>query len=128
MPASSKTRDISNRWTPTGRSSARRAVTPSLEDEQIMSGPSFKQSEALLARALRTIPLGTQTFSKSKTQYPHGVSPYYISRGNGARVWDVDGNEYSDFINSLAAVTLGYCDPDVDRAVAEMMRNGVVFS
>jgi glutamate-1-semialdehyde 2,1-aminomutase len=93
-----------------------------------MSGPSFKQSEALLARALRTIPLGTQTFSKSKTQYPHGVSPYYISRGKGARVWDVDGNEYADFINSLAAVTLGYCDPDVDRAVADMMRNGVVFS
>jgi glutamate-1-semialdehyde 2,1-aminomutase len=93
-----------------------------------MSGPSFKKSEALLARALRTIPLGTQTFSKSKTQYPHGVSPYYISRGKGARVWDVDGNEYSDFINSLAAVTLGYCDPDVDRAVADMMHNGVVFS
>lgn len=93
-----------------------------------MSSPSFKQSEALLSRALRTIPLGTQTFSKSKTQYPHGVSPYFISRGEGARVWDVDGNEYSDFINSLAAVTLGYRDPDVDRAVAEMMQNGVVFS
>jgi glutamate-1-semialdehyde 2,1-aminomutase len=93
-----------------------------------MSGPTFEHSEALLARALRTIPLGTQTFSKSKTQYPHGVSPYFISRGQGARVWDVDGNEYSDFINSLAAVTLGYRDPDVDRAVAEMMHNGVVFS
>lgn len=93
-----------------------------------MSGPSFKRSEALLERALRTIPLGTQTFSKSKTQYPYGVSPYYIARGKGARVWDVDGNEYSDFINSLAAVTLGYCDPDVDRAVSDMMHNGVVFS
>ena len=93
-----------------------------------MSGPTFQKSEALLARALRTIPLGTQTFSKSKTQYPHGVSPYFILRGQGARVWDVDGNEYSDFINSLAAVTLGYRDPDVDRAVAEMMHNGVVFS
>jgi glutamate-1-semialdehyde 2,1-aminomutase len=88
----------------------------------------YTQSETLLARALRTIPLGTQTFSKSKTQYPHGVSPYFISRGKGARVWDVDGNEYSDFINSLAAVTLGYCDPDVDAAVAEMMRGGVIFS
>ena len=40
------------------------------------------------------IPLGAQTFSKSKTQYPHGVSPYFIERGLGSKVWDIDGNEY----------------------------------
>ena len=93
-----------------------------------MGRARYSRSEELLARALRTIPLGTQTFSKSKTQYPHGVSPYFIARGKGARVWDVDGNEYCDFINALAAITLGYCDPDVDGAVAEMMRDGTIFS
>ena len=67
----------------------------------------YRRSEELLARALATIPLGAQTFSKSKTQYPHGVSPYFlIQRAKGSYVWDVDGNEYVDFINSLAAVTL----------------------
>lgn len=89
---------------------------------------TYHNSEKLLERALRTIPLGSQTFSKSKTQYPLGVSPLFIQRGIGSRVWDVDGNEYVDFINSLAAITLGYQDPDVDSAVAAQLREGVVFS
>ena len=88
----------------------------------------YKKSEQLLDRALKSIPLASQTFSKSLTQYPRGVSPFFIEKGNGARVWDVDGNEYIDFVNSLAAVTLGYCDQVVDRAVQKQMKNGVIFS
>src|SRR5476649_17848 len=88
----------------------------------------YRKSQTLLARALRTIPLGSQTFSKSKTQYPYGVSPYFITRGKGSRVWDVDGNEYIDFVNSLASVTLGYNDPDVTKAVQRQLKDGVIFS
>ncbi|HEV3045187.1 MAG TPA: aminotransferase class III-fold pyridoxal phosphate-dependent enzyme, partial [Roseiarcus sp.] len=83
----------------------------------------YRKSEELLARAERSIPLGTQTFSKSKTQYPFGVSPYFIARGAGSHVWDVDGNEYVDFVNSLAAVTLGHGDPDVNAAVAAQLED-----
>lgn len=88
----------------------------------------YAKSEAALDRALKTIPLGAQTFSKSLTQYPRGVSPYFAARGKGSRIWDVDGNEYLDFINALAAVTLGYCDPDVDEAVSRQLKDGVVFT
>jgi glutamate-1-semialdehyde 2,1-aminomutase len=88
----------------------------------------YHYSEELLERALKTIPLGSQTFSKSKTQYPFGVSPFFIERGKGSRVWDVDGNEYIDFINSLAAVTLGYSDPDVTAAVRAQLEDGMIFS
>src|SRR4030065_545681 len=88
----------------------------------------YQQSEKLLERALKTIPLGAQTFSKSKTQYPFGVSPYFIAKGKGSHVWDVDGNEYIDFINSLAAITLGYNDPDVTAAVQAQLEDGVIFS
>lgn len=88
----------------------------------------YSHSEQLLERALRTIPLGSQTFSKSKTQYPMGVSPFFIQRGRGSHVWDADNNEYIDFINSLAAITLGYCDPDVDGAVRRQLEDGVIFS
>jgi glutamate-1-semialdehyde 2,1-aminomutase len=88
----------------------------------------YQKSEHLLERALKTIPLGTQTFSKSKTQYPYGVSPYFIERGQGSHVWDVDGNKYIDLINSLAAVTLGYNDPDVTAAVQAQLQQGVIFS
>jgi len=88
----------------------------------------YKKSEQLLDRALKSIPLASQTFSKSLTQYPRGVSPFFIEKGNGAKVWDVDGNEYIDFVNSLAAVTLGYCDKEIDEAVQKQMKNGVIFS
>ena len=88
----------------------------------------YQHSEEWLERALRTIPLGSQTFSKSKTQYPHGVAPFFIQRARGSRVWDVDGNEYIDFVNSLCAVTLGYSDPDVDAAVKRQMEEGIIFS
>jgi glutamate-1-semialdehyde 2,1-aminomutase len=88
----------------------------------------YQKSEKMLERAERVTPLGSQTFSKSKTQYPYGVSPFFVVRGEGARVWDVDGNVYIDFINSLAAVTLGYNDPDVTAAVSAQLQDGVIFS
>jgi len=88
----------------------------------------YQKSEAMLERALCSIPLGSQTFSKSKTQLPYGVSPYFAQKARGSRIWDVDGNEYLDFINSLCAVTLGYNDPDVNAAVKAQLEEGVIFS
>lgn len=88
----------------------------------------YRKSEDFLRRAEAVIPLGSQTFSKSKTQYPFGVSPYFVQRGKGSRVWDIDGNEYLDFINGLLSVTLGYGDPDVDSAVRRQLDDGVIFS
>ena len=88
----------------------------------------FDKSETYMARAEEVIPLGSQTFSKSRTQYPHGVSPYFINRAQGSRCWDIDGNEYIDFVSSLAAITLGYNDPDVTTAVSEQLKSGVIFS
>ncbi len=88
----------------------------------------YRKSEEMLKKALEIIPLGSQTFSKSKTQYPYGVSPYFINRGIGSHVWDVDGNEYIDFVNALAAITLGYNDPDVTNAVKAQLEDGTIFS
>lgn len=87
----------------------------------------YKKSEEYLERALKTVPLGSQTFSKSKTQLPQGVSPFFASRGQGAYIWDVDGNKYVDFGNSLCAVTLGYNDPDVNKAVTEQLQYGTIY-
>lgn len=89
---------------------------------------SYKNSEAMLERALKSIPLGTQTFSKSKTQYPLGVSPFYIQKAKGSRVWDIDGNEYIDFICGLGAISLGYNDEDVMNAVSAQLEEGTIFS
>jgi glutamate-1-semialdehyde 2,1-aminomutase/spore coat polysaccharide biosynthesis protein SpsF len=88
----------------------------------------YRKSMQLLERAEKTIPLGSQTFSKSRTQFPYGVSPYFVTRAQGSRVWDVDGNEYIDFINALCSVTLGHVDPDVTTAVRAQLEQGVIFS
>jgi len=88
----------------------------------------YSRSEEMLERALRVIPLGTQTFSKSRTQFPFGVSPYFVTRGEGCHVWDVDGNEYVDFVNAQCSITLGYSDPDVTAAVSAQLADGVIFS
>lgn len=103
--------------------------TKSLQKDASMKNSSrYSASEVLLERATRSIPLGSQTFSKSKTQFPFGVSPFFMTRARGSRVWDADGNEYIDFINSLCSVTLGYSDPDVDAAVRAQLEDGIIFS
>lgn len=88
----------------------------------------YQKSQAWLERAQQTIPLGSQTFSKSRTHYPRGVSPHYVTRGKAAHVWDIDGNEFVDFVNGLCAVTLGYDDSDVTAAVKTQLESGVIFS
>lgn len=88
----------------------------------------YARSEAYLARAECVIPLGSQTFSKSKTQYPLGVSPYFATHAQGCRLWDLDGNEYIDCVMGLAAVTLGYNDAEVTAAVRAQLEKGTIFS
>lgn len=88
----------------------------------------YFRSERLLELAERVIPLGSQTFSKSRTQYPVGVSPFFACKGSGSYLWDVDGNKFIDLVASLAAVTLGYGDPDISKAVKKQLKKGVSLS
>ena len=88
----------------------------------------YTNSEAFLKRAERTIPLGSQTFSKSRTQYPVGISPLYTAKAKGAEIWDIDGNRYIDLVSALASVTLGYGDKGIDKAVKKQLRQGVNMS
>lgn len=89
---------------------------------------TYQQSNQWLERAQKTIPLGSQTFSKSHIAYPKKVSPLFIKRGEGCLVWDADDNQYIDFVSGLLSVSLGYCDPEVDAAVIEQLQSGVTFS
>lgn len=88
----------------------------------------YTKSEELLEQAQQLIPLGSQTFSKSITQFPKGASPYFAKKAKGSRVWDVDGNEYIDFTNALAAITIGHADDRISEAVKEQMELGTIFS
>lgn len=88
----------------------------------------FDKSNQHLARAEKTIPLGSQTFSKSRTQYPVGISPLFASKVDGPHLWDVDGNKYIDLVSSLASITLGYNDPGVNKAVSKQLKKAIVMS
>ncbi len=102
--------------------------TPLVESGDGIADCGFDRSRALLARAEKVIPLGAQTFSKSRIQYPVGHAPLFITHGDGGRVWDVDGNMYVDLVAGLLPVVLGYRDEDVDRAIREQLDNGISFS
>jgi glutamate-1-semialdehyde 2,1-aminomutase/spore coat polysaccharide biosynthesis protein SpsF len=88
----------------------------------------FAETGKLLERAEKVIPLASQTFSKSRIQYPANLAPLFLTHGHGGRVWDVDGNEYVDLVCGLLPVVLGYCDPDVDAAIRAQLDNGISFS
>lgn len=88
----------------------------------------YEKSTEFLTRAEATIPLGSQTFSKSRTQYPVGISPLFAAKAKGPYLWDVDGNKYIDLVSNLAAITLGYSNRKVDSAVRKQMDLGNGFS
>ncbi|PCH97333.1 MAG: aspartate aminotransferase family protein [Gammaproteobacteria bacterium] len=88
----------------------------------------YNNSNTWLERAEQTIPLGSQTFSKSRISYPKNVSPLFIKRGKGCQVWDADDNQYTDFVSGLLSVSLGYCNKAVDDAVIKQIKSGVTFS
>jgi len=107
-------------WVSLRKERIARAAAPELR--------SYDASAEELAEAERSIPLGAQTFSKSRVQFPPGAAPLFLTHGDGGRSWDVDGNEYVDLVNALLAVSLGYRDPDVDAAIAAQLADGISFS
>lgn len=91
------------------------------------NGRRFAKSNSYFERAEQTIPLATQTFSKSHQQWVKGATPLFMERGRGCQVWDVDDNVYIDHVLGLLPVVLGYCDPDVNEAISRQMEKGICF-
>src|SRR3984957_9989385 len=100
--------------------------------EEAIAGPAparpLNQSKAWLERAKKVIPGSAQTFSKSYNQHVQGVAPIFLSKGKGSRVWDVDGNEYIDYIQGLLPNILGYANEEVNAAAAKQLSQGHSFS
>jgi len=86
------------------------------------------ESWKLYDRACEVIPMATQTHSKAPRDALREVEPCFIVRGQGCRVWDLDGNEYIDFRCALGPIALGYRFPAVDEAVHRQLDSGIVFS
>jgi glutamate-1-semialdehyde 2,1-aminomutase len=85
---------------------------------------SLNRSNQHFRRAQRSLPLGVA----SNFRYWGDERTIYIDRGKGARLWDIDGNEYIDYRLGYGPSILGYADPRVDQAAREGMEVGGVFA
>jgi glutamate-1-semialdehyde 2,1-aminomutase len=86
------------------------------------------KSESLWKAASNVIPGGTQTLGKSPIGFIDGVAPKFLSRGEGSRTWDVDGNEYIDCWLGALPITFGHRNPAIDAAIIKQLENGISFS
>jgi len=80
-----------------------------------------------------------ELFERSQQVFPGGVNspvrafggvggePFLVQRGEGSRIWDVDGNEYIDYVLSWGPLVLGHAPPIVLDALADTMQRGTSF-
>jgi glutamate-1-semialdehyde aminotransferase len=90
--------------------------------------PIITKSDELYNRALGLIPSVTQTLAKGPAQWVKGIAPKYLVKGKGSHVWDVDGNEYIDYLMGVGPLSLGYAYPKVDDAIKSQLEDGITFS
>jgi glutamate-1-semialdehyde 2,1-aminomutase len=74
-------------------------------------------------RLLKVIPGGAHTYSRGHDQYPVNA-PQILARGEGAYVFDPDGNRFLDYGMALRAVHLGYAEEEIDQAAWKQIRGG----
>ena len=94
---------------------------------QLPPARSYAQSSRLFDRACEVIPGGIYGHVAPALSVPQG-SPYYASRAEGCRYWDVDGNEFIDFLCGYGPVVLGYRHPEVEEAAERQRRDGDCFN
>ncbi|MDH3679501.1 MAG: glutamate-1-semialdehyde 2,1-aminomutase [Acidimicrobiia bacterium] len=79
----------------------------------------------LYERAKRVLPGGVN--SPVRAFLSVGGTPYFVERGEGSKVWDAEGNEYLDYVQSYGASILGHADPAVVAAVTDAAAAGTTY-
>lgn len=83
------------------------------------------KSHKLFARAQRVIPGGVN--SPVRAFKSVGLTPVFITKAKGSRLWDVDGNSYVDYVGSWGPMILGHAHPRILKAVKRAATNGTSF-
>ncbi|HSG73007.1 MAG TPA: glutamate-1-semialdehyde 2,1-aminomutase [Planctomycetaceae bacterium] len=86
---------------------------------------SRTNSQTHFERALKSIPGGVN--SPARAFGAVGGSPSIIARGEGAYLYDIDGNRLIDYVGSWGPHILGHRDPDVIAAIEEALKTGTSF-
>ncbi|MDE0719189.1 MAG: glutamate-1-semialdehyde 2,1-aminomutase [Dehalococcoidia bacterium] len=85
----------------------------------------LSKSKALFAEAQKYIPGGVNSPVRSFNAV--GGTPPFIARGKGSRVWDVDGNEYIDYLGSWGPLVLGHSHPAIVEVLIKTAESGTSF-
>src|SRR3954470_6926075 len=83
------------------------------------------RSHAIMDRARDLFPGGVS--SPVRAFRGVGGEPFVVERGEGSRIWDVDGREYIDYVLSWGPLVLGHAPPSVLDALSATMRRGTSF-
>src|ERR1051326_4284027 len=83
------------------------------------------QSKKLFAEALKYIPGGVN--SPVRAFRAVGGEPFFVNKAKGAHVWDVDGNEYIDYVCTWGPAILGHAHPKIISAVKAAAERGTSF-
>jgi glutamate-1-semialdehyde 2,1-aminomutase len=83
------------------------------------------KSAELFARAQKRIPGGVNSPVRAFRNV--GGDPFFVARTNGPRIWDVDGNEYIDYVGSWGSAILGHAPKVVAEAVRDAATRGLSF-
>ena len=86
---------------------------------------SRTKSERLFSEALRYIPGGVN--SPVRAFRAVGGTPFFAEKALGAHIWDVDGNEYIDYVGTWGPAILGHAHPGIIRAVQQAAQKGTSF-
>jgi glutamate-1-semialdehyde 2,1-aminomutase len=95
---------------------------------ELAANTRTSESARLFAQALEVIASGVNSTARAPRS---GWSPYplFVERGKGSRIFDVDGNEFIDYLLGLGPMLLGHCPEQVTSSVIEFIRSrGTVFS
>jgi len=85
----------------------------------------FDKSKEIFDKTKRYIPGGVNSPIRAFKNL--SITPPVISKGRGCYIFDVDGNEYIDFVLSWGAMILGHCDPDVVNSIKTMVEDSLAF-
>ncbi len=85
----------------------------------------MSRSDDLFETAQRLIPGGVN--SPVRAFRAVGGRPFFVERAEGARIWDVDGRSYLDFLGSWGPLILGHCPAVVVEAIVEAARRGTSY-
>jgi glutamate-1-semialdehyde 2,1-aminomutase len=106
-----------------------RHLEPCVSDTSPPTSPpllTFPGSQDVSRRLAAVVPGGAHTYAKGIDQFPEGLAPVIV-RGEGCRVWDVDGNELIEYGMGLRAVSLGHAYKPVIDAAHRQMQCGSNF-